>query len=119
MVQNSRLFKLVYIIEKINAWPYIIGWDFVLGNYSFGSIKLTKISDPDNHKYSDYRFGFDVDESFLLPNGNWFRKNVITFGAERSSLVQIDDKKKDIFILYKGPTNRYYTDCRERIFYKF
>ena len=91
----------------------------MLGNSSFGSIKLTKISDPDNDKYSDYRIGFDVDESFLLPNGNWFRKNLITFGAGRSSLVQIDNKKKDIFILDKGPTNRYYADFRERIFYKF
>ena len=80
---------------------------------------MTKISDPGNHKYSDYGIGFDVDESFLLSNGSWIGKYVITFGANISSLVQIDNKKKDIFILDKAPTNRYYVDCRQRIFYKF
>ena len=87
----------------MNAWPYIIGRDFVLGNSTFGSIRLTKISYPGNYKYSDYGIGFDVDESFLLPNDSWFGKNVIIFGADISSFVHIDNKKKDIFILDKAP----------------
>ena len=33
-------------------------------------------------------------------------KNVIIFGADRSSSVHINNKNKDILILGKGPTQR-------------
>ena len=41
--------------------------------------------------------------SFLLCSGSRFGKNVI-FGADMSSSVHIDNKKKDISILGKGLT---------------
>ena len=44
---------------------------------------------------------FDVCRSFSLSNYSEFGKNVITFGADMSSSVHIDDKKKDILILDK------------------
>ena len=42
-----------------------------------------------------------MHESFSLLNGSRFGKNVIIFSAEMSSLVRIDNKKKDILILAK------------------
>ena len=39
----------------------------------------------------------------MLSDSSGFSKNVITFGVEMSSLVHIDNKKKDILSLGKGP----------------
>ena len=48
---------------------------------------------------------FDARGSFSLSDGSRFGKNVIIFRAEMNSLVHIDNKKKDILIFGKGPTN--------------
>ena len=40
---------------------------------------------------------------FVHPDGET-GKNVIIFGADMSSSVHVDNKKKDILILGKGPT---------------
>ena len=42
---------------------------------------------------------------FLLSDGIGFDKNVIIFGADMSSSVRFDNKKKNIFILGKGLTD--------------
>ena len=42
-------------------------------------------------------------ETFSCPTGG-FDKNVIIFGADVSSSVHVDNKKKDILILGEGPT---------------
>ena len=44
-----------------------------------------------------------LSSEFSLPDGS-VGKNVIVFGADMSSSVHIDNKKKDILILDKGPT---------------
>ena len=44
-----------------------------------------------------------LSSEFSLPDGS-VGKNVIVFGADMSSSVHIDKKKKDILILGKGPT---------------
>ena len=69
---------------------------FALGNSLFGTVMLTKNSDF---------------ESILD----------ITFVADMSSLVHIDNKKKDTLILSKGPPDGLHdtTYCRIRIFCKF
>ena len=46
---------------------------------------------------------FDRKSSFSFPSGG-FGQNVIIFGVDMSSSVHVDNKKKDIFILGKGPT---------------
>ena len=48
--------------------------------------------------------GFNVSGSFLLPDSNRFGENVIIFGADMSSSVHIDNKKKDVLILGKVQT---------------
>lgn len=47
---------------------------------------------------------FDVRGTFSLSNGSRFGKNVVIFGVDMSSSSHIDNKKKDIIILWKGLT---------------
>ena len=68
----------------------------ILGNFLFGSAKLTKNADSDKYLYYVYGIGFDACRSFLLTDGTGFSKNVIIFGADMNSYVPIDNKKKDI-----------------------
>ena len=48
-------------------------------------------------------FSFDSRGSFLLSTGSGFGKNVIIFGAAKSSSMHIDNNRKDILILGKCP----------------
>ena len=68
----------------------------------FGEIKLTKHVDVDLYKYSGYGIGFDRKGSYSI--GDEVGRNVIIFGVDMSSSPHIDNKKKDILILGKGPT---------------
>ena len=64
---------------------------------------MTKNADFDKYKYSGYGIGFDRHRYFCHPSGGTDR-NVIIFGVDMSSSIKIDNKKKDILILDKGPT---------------
>ena len=75
----------------------------ILENGLFGAVKLTKNADIDEYKCSGYGTGYDSRGSFSHPSGG-FDKNVIIFGAYMSNSVHVDNKKKDILIFGKGPT---------------
>ena len=47
--------------------------------------------------------GFDRRSSFSFPGGG-FVQNVFIFEADMSSSIHIDNKKKDILVLRRGPT---------------
>ena len=64
---------------------------------------MTKNADIDKHGYSEYGTGFDRRSSFSFP-GREFGQNVLIFGVDMSFSAYIDNEKKDIFILGKGPT---------------
>ena len=68
----------------------------------FGAVTLTKYADIDQYKYSGYGIGFDRKGEFSFGNG--FGRNCIIFGVDMSSSVHVDNKKNDILILSKGPT---------------
>ena len=91
----------VYIVyettDNFNASNYP-----TLENCLFGSVKLTKNPDTDKYGYFGYGIGFDRKGSHSI--GNEIGRNVIIFGADMSSSAKIDDRKKDILILGKGPT---------------
>ena len=53
--------------------------------------------------YSGYGIGFDAGGSSSLFNGSGFGKNVILVITYMSSSIHINNKKKDILILGKGP----------------
>ena len=69
----------------------------------FGAVKLTKNVDIDKYGYSGYGIGFDRKLSFSFRGGG-FDQNLINFGVDMSSSAHIDNKKRDILILGKGPT---------------
>ena len=57
----------------------------------------------EKYKYSGYGIGFDGRSSFLFLSGG-FGQNILIFGADMSSSIHIDNKKKDILVLGRGPT---------------
>ena len=66
-------------------------------------VKLTKSADIDKYGYSSYGIGFDRKGFFSHPSGGTGR-NVIIFGVDMSSSTKINNRKKDILILGKGPS---------------
>ena len=77
--------------------------DPTLKNCLFGAVNLTKNADIDKYKYSGYEIGFDRRSNFSFPSGG-FGQNILIFGADMSSSTHIDNKKKDILVLGKGPS---------------
>ena len=75
----------------------------ILKNSLFGAFELTKNDDIDKYQYSGYKIGFNRRGSSSFPGGG-LGQNVIIFGVNMSSSVHIDNKKKDISILGRGPT---------------
>ena len=75
-----------------------------LKNCLFGAVTLTKNADIDKYGYSDYGIRFDrrSRRSFSFPGGG-FGQNVLIFGVDMSFSAHIDNKKKEIFALGKGP----------------
>ena len=69
----------------------------------FGAVTLTKNADIDKNVYSGYGIGFDRRSSFSFPGGG-FDQNVLIFGGGMSFSAHIENKKKDILLLGKGPT---------------
>ena len=74
-----------------------------LKNCLFGAVTFTKKADFDKYGYSRYGIGFDRRSSFSFPGGG-FGQNVLIFGVDMSSSPHIDNKKKDLLVLGKGPT---------------
>lgn len=49
-------------------------------------------------------YGFDSSSTFPLSNGTWFVKNV-NFAVNNSSSVHVNNRKKDMVVLGKDPTD--------------
>ena len=89
---------MVYEIEKsvnISSYP-------TSENYLFGAIKLKKRADVDLREYSGYGIALNKKESCSI--GDEFGRNVLIFGVDMISSSHIDNNKKDILLLGKGPT---------------
>ena len=83
----------IYIVYEISK-NYNNSSYPTLENCMFGAVSWTKHVDIDQYKYSGYGIGFDRKEEFSFGNG--FGRNSIIFGADRSSSVHVNNKKKDI-----------------------
>ena len=97
--------KLINLYISYTLGPQLrnLNTDFALGNCIFGSVKLTKNTYLDKYKYAGYGMGIDSRSQFLFTGGS-YGKNVIIFGANMSSSVHVDNKRKDIIILGEGTT---------------
>ena len=92
----------IYIVYELGASSSHNN-DPTLKNCLFGAVTLTKNADIGKYGYSGYGIGFDRRSSYSFPGGG-FGQNVLIFGADMSSSVHVNNKKKDILILGKGPT---------------
>ena len=63
---------------------------------------MTKNADIDKYRYSGFGIGFDRRSSFSFPGGR-FGQNVLIFGAGMIYFADIDNKKKGILVLGRGP----------------
>ena len=100
----------IYIVYEISKAANISKYSsddnyHTLQNALFGAVSLTKNADIDKYKYSGYGIGFDRRSSFSFPGGG-FVQNSIIFVVDMSSSTKIDNRKKDILILGKGPTQK-------------
>ena len=65
---------------------------------------MTENTHIDKYGYSGHGIGFDRKSFFPFPGGVGFGQNVISFRVDMRSSVHVDNKKKYILILGKGPT---------------
>ena len=92
----------IYIVYEIRE-SINISYYLTLENCFFGADTLTKNADIDKYKYSAYEIGFDWHGGFSS-RGIGLGSNLIIFGEDMSSSTKIDNRKNDILILGKGPT---------------
>ena len=92
----------IYIVYKISQSINVSGYA-TPENCLFGAVSLTKNADIDKYKYSGYGIGFDRHGSFSFPSTGLGR-NVIIFEVDMSLSKRFDNRKKDILVLGKGPT---------------
>ena len=88
---------IFFIVYELDIWSRDLHFDFTLKDYLFKGVKLAKDADPDKYSYSGYGIGFD--------SRSLFHFQILTgVRVDMTSSVHIDNKKKDILILEKGPT---------------
>ena len=92
----------IYIVYELAACSSPTS-DPTIKNCLFGAVTLTKNGAIEKYKYSGYGIGFDRRSSFSFPIGG-FGQNVLRFGADMSTSIHIDNKKKDILVIGRGPT---------------
>ena len=88
----------IYIVYELGASSSHNN-DPTLKNCLFGAVTLTKNADIDKYRYSGYGIGFDRRGSFSFPGGR-FGQNVLVFGVDMSFPEHIDNKKKDILVIF-------------------
>ena len=89
----------VYIVYELGASSSNDS-DLTLKNCLFSAVTLRKNVDIEKYGYPGY---FNRRSSFSFPGGG-FGQNMLIFGVDMSSSSHIDNKKKDILVLWKGPT---------------
>ena len=92
----------IYIVYELGASSSHIS-DPTIKNCLFGAVTLTKNADIEKYRYSGYGIGFDRRSSFSFPCGG-FGQNALIFGTDMNSSIHIDNKKKYILVLGRGPT---------------
>ena len=92
----------IYIVSELAASSSHTS-DPTIKNCLFGAVTLTKNADIEKYKHSGYGIGFDRRSSFSFSSGG-FSQNMLIFGADMSSSIHVDNKKTDILVLGRGPT---------------
>ena len=95
----------IHVIDVYITYELDLNTDFTPCNCLFRAVKLTKNVDSDKYGYIDYGVGFDACSKLPLESGNW-GKNVVIFGADMSSSVHVDNKRKISQLLVKVQHSR-------------
>ena len=90
--------------------------DPTIKNCLFGTVTLTKNAGIEKkNKYSGYGIGFDRRSSFSFPSCE-FGQNVLIFGADMSTSIHIDNKKRHISTWRRTNARiRKYFNCRKNV----
>ena len=91
----------VYIVYELGASSSHDS-DPTIKNCLFGAVTLTKNTDIEKYKYFGYGIGLDRRSSSSFTGGG-FGQNVLIFRADMSTSIHVDNKKKDILVLGRGP----------------
>ena len=102
LFKTTKIYVNIYIVYELGASSSHDS-DHTIKNCLFGAVTLTKNAYIEKYKYSGYGIGFDRRSSFSCTGGG-FGQNVLIFGADMSTAIHIDNKKKDILVLGRGPT---------------
>ena len=92
----------IYIVYELGA-SSSSNSDPAMKNCLFNAVTLTKNADIDKYRYSGYGIGFDRKSNCSFPGGGC-GQNVIVLGLDMNLSIHVDNKRKDILILGKGPT---------------
>ena len=99
----SSKYNVCFIFYKLDTKSRGLSSDLALKTCFFRGFKLTKNVDPGKYVYSGYGIRLNLRSEFPLPDSS-VDQNGIIFGVDMNSSMHIDNKKKDILILRKGPT---------------
>ena len=92
----------IYIVYELGASSSHDS-DSTIKDCLFGAVTLTENANIEKYKYSGYGIGFDRRSSFSFTGGE-FSQKVLIFSVDMSTSIHIDNKKKDILVLGRGPT---------------
>ena len=102
ILQNFNNDKInIYCVYKLDRISSSRDNTFTVQNALFGSIQITKDADTSKYKYKGYGICFDEGGMFSIGNINNGR-NVLIFGVHESSLVHVNNKVNNIFIIGDG-----------------
>ena len=99
---NHEKIVNIYIVYEISKSINISNYPALENCLFEAAVSLNKNAGIDKYRYSGYGIRFDRKGSYSI--GKEVGKNVIIFGADMISSSYIDNKKKDILILGKSPT---------------
>ena len=105
----------IYIVYKLTG-SYSDDNYPTVKNSLFDAVTSTKTAEIDKYQYSSYGIGFNRRESFSFSGGG-FDSNLIIFGVDMSSSVNVVNKKTH-FNSWKRSNARVrtYIDCRKNFF---
>ena len=78
---------------KIKLWPFQNSSKSAVRSSLFVTVKLIKNADSNKYSYSERGVSFDIRGTFSFKNGVLGR-NVIISGADMSSSLHFDNKKR-------------------------
>ena len=102
ILQNFNNYIInIYCVYKLDPISSSRDNTFTVQNALFGSMQITKNADSSKYKYKGYGICFDEGGMFSIGNINNGR-NVLIFGVHESSIVHVNNKANNIFIIGDG-----------------